>query len=104
MRLWPASSLRIKTTAANAMPPSINLPGSMDEALKAAIEAVLLAAALLDTRAAMSSDEDDGLFWIEEANKLRDTATRLLPPADEWPKAKGDMGQLYDFKSRQRVN
>ena len=76
----------------------------MEEALKAAVEAVLLAAALLDTRAAMSPDEDDGLFWIKEANKLRDTATRLLPPADEWPKEKDGMGQLYDFKSRQRVN
>ena len=80
----------------------------MDEALKAAVEAVLLAAALLDTRAAMCHSEafgdDEALFWVDEANKLRDTATRLLPPADEWPKAKGDMGQLYDFKSRQRVN
>jgi hypothetical protein len=71
------------------------------EAVEVATKRILQAASDLCIAADLSEDGDIVSHYINAAIHLRDLANSLNPGGAEWPT---DGAEIYDFKTKQRVN
>ena len=77
------------------------LPDTKEDAIKASVDAMLLAAKLLLVAIDVAEEGTEVSYWLMVIDKLGDFATCLRPPQHSWPEGGA---KLYDFASRKQVN
>ena len=77
-------------------------PQTKEEAVRAALEAIYLAAKALALAADLAEDEEPIGSYVMAAESLKNIAHSLYPDGNAWPK---DGCAIYDIKTgKQRVN
>ena len=79
-------------------------PQTKEEAVRAALEAIYLAAKALALAADLAEDEEPIGAFVMAAESLKNIAHSLYPDGSAWPKGEGCCA-IYDIKTgKQRVN
>ena len=77
-------------------------PQTKEEAVRAALEAIYLAAKALALAADLAEDEEPIGCYVMASESLKNIAHSLYPDGNAWPK---DGCAIYDIKTgKQRVN
>ena len=77
------------------------LPDTMEDAIKASVDAMLLAAKLMLVAIDLAEEGTEVCYWLTVIDKLGDFAATLHPPKHDWPVGGA---KIYDFASRKQVN